>query len=71
MFPVPLPVLQINLGQLRVVPVHQHVFPVAFLGRLGVVKAALLHGMAIYDDDLVVGNSVLGINPSGKQVATE
>jgi len=71
MFPVPLPVRQIHLGQLRVVPVHQYIFAVTFLCHLGVVKAALLHGMAIYDDNLVVGNGVLGINPSGKQVATE
>jgi hypothetical protein len=41
-----LPVLQINIRKLRVVPVHQNVFPVTLHGYLGVVKAALLHGAA-------------------------
>src|ERR1019366_479461 len=60
--PMAFPVLQINVSKFGVVPVHQNVFPVLFLGRLGVVKAALLHGVAIHDDDFVMGNGVLGID---------
>ena len=64
MVPVPLPVLQIDLGKLGVIPVHQNVFPVTFLSSLGVIEAPLLHRTPVYDDDLVVRNGVLGINSS-------
>ena len=62
MIPVFFPVPEIKLCKLGVVPVHQHVFPVLLLSRLGVVEAALLHSMAINNNDLIVGDSMLEID---------
>lgn len=36
--PVPLPVLQVHLGQLGVIPQDDHVLAVAMRGRVGVVE---------------------------------
>jgi hypothetical protein len=64
-FPVTFPVPQVDLGKFGIVPVHQKIFPVTLLSCFRVVEAPLLHGMAIHDDDLVVGNCVFGVNPNG------
>ena len=64
MVPVPLPIPHIYLRQLRVVPVHQHVLRIAVLSGLGVIEAALLDRALIDDDDFIVRNGVLEINPN-------
>lgn len=51
---VPLKVLHVDLGELRIPPVHQDVFAVPRGSPIRVVEAAQLDGLTVGNDHLVM-----------------
>jgi len=60
------PNLQFAFGKFPAVRTNQDDSPATFVvWRVSAVEGALLHEMAINDDDFVMRNCVFGINPFG------
>jgi hypothetical protein len=63
-----LPVGHVFLGH-RLISNDDQVLRITLLGTLGEVEAAGDDGFPVDDDDLVVGNGVLIVNPDGDTLA--